>query len=199
MKPAQIAKTIAQSAFEPFETLKSQVGAPILEEAVKELGFGASLASRPRALAQEDLQRARNAEKLEKEGKEDNKTSQERARTLISSLQQEYRQQHIKEDKQQRQLKEEVVELTSEVVKLAKAAGVDTKAHLEQMPKKIGVLDIKRLTSMIKFLRVKAQESKSAKDLVQQRNNAKPATGMLAWVSGKQMKVHEQGTLQLQG
>jgi len=70
---------------------------------------------------------------------------------------------------------------------------------MQNPTKKIGIIDIKFLTKIITFLRLKAEESKSAKDLQAQRQNSKRATGMLAWVSGKQMKVHEQGTLHLQG
>jgi len=92
-----------------------------------------------------------------------------------------------------------MVELQEEIAKLAKTTGVDTKVHMQNPTKKIGIIDIKFLTKIITFLRLKAEESKSAKDLQAQRQNSKRATGMLAWVSGKQMKVHEQGTLHLQG
>ena len=89
--------------------------------------------------------------------------------------------------------------MQQEVAALAKTAGVETKAHLQNNTKKVGKLDIKLLTVIIKFLRFKAGESKSAQELVSQRSNSKRTTGMLAWVSGKQMKIHEQGTLTLQG
>lgn len=202
MKPAQIARNLAQGAFEPLETLGSQAVKPMWNEAMNELGgfFGIGKpGGNQKELAKEDLQRARDKQKLEEMDNQDEKSSKEKAQKFASVLQQEYRRYETTESKKQKQLKEEVLELQSEVVKLARTAGIDTKAHLEQMPRKIGVLDIKRLTSIVRFLRIKANEAKSAKELVQQRANAKPATGMLAWVSGKQMKVHEQGTLQLQG
>lgn len=199
MKPAQIARTIAQSAFEPFETLKSQVGMPMLEEAARELGFGSGFASRPRALAQEDLQRARNEKLLKEKKEEDAKLSQENAQKITAVIQKEYQLHQAKQNRQQEQLHDEMAELQAEIVKLAKTAGVETKAHLQNPTKKIGALDIKILTTIVRFLRIKAEEGKNAKELVMQRSNAKRPTGMLAWVSGKQMKVHEQGTLQLQG
>lgn len=199
IKPAQTAKSAAKLTWGSFEDLgrelTDQTARPMMDEALKEFGFPSALGARPKELAQEDLARAREERKIEEMKKEET----QKAKAHYAAVQQEYSSFEQKENKQQRQLKQEVVELQSEVVKLAKAAGVDTKAHLEQMPKKVGVLDIKRLTSIVRFLRIKAEESKSAKDLVSQRANAKPATGMLAWVSGKQMKVHEQGTLQLQG
>ena len=110
-----------------------------------------------------------------------------------------YRENDVSQNQEQKALTQEVEEMKAEVVGLAKAAGVETKIHLEQKPKKLGILDIKRLTFILRLLRIKANESKSAKELVSQRTNAKPPTGMLAWVSGKQMKIHEQGTMTLQG
>ena len=201
MKPTQIAKTIAQGAFDTFEAINNQTAKPMLEETAREFGFGSFLGNHPRALAQEDLERARNAQKLEKDGKEDNQKSKERARALITSLQQEYKSHEQRTEKYDQQVAKQVEELKQEVVGLAKAAGVDTKIHLENTPQKgkVSLLTIKLLTAIIKTLKIKAEESKSAKELVAQRANAKPQTGMLAWVSGKQMKVHEQGTLQLQG
>lgn len=206
MKPAQIAKNAARAAFEPLETLKSQLAQPILEEAASELGFfGAPrrVGKNPQSIAQEELYRARNQQKLEKMDAKDNQTSQEEAQILsqrlASETQNEYREHQLKTNREQHQLKEEVSELQSEIAKLAKTAGVETKAHIETTPKKVGILDIKRLTTIVRYLRIKAEESKSAQELVAQRQNAKRTTGMLAWVSGKQMKVYEQGTLQLQG
>lgn len=198
MKPTQAAKSAAKLGWDTFEDLgkelTDQLPKPMLTETLRELGWG-GLGARPKELAQEDLARAREEKKIEEMKKTEDQKSKER----YVVVQNQYRTFEQKENREQRKLQEEVVELQSEVVKLAKAAGVETKAHLEQMPKKIGILDIKRLTSIVKFLRIKADEAKSAKELVQQRANAKPPTGMLAWVSGKQMKVYEQGTLQLQG
>jgi|SRR3989344_3052042 len=203
MKGTNIAKNIAQSAFEPLESLTSQTAKPMLEEAGKELGsfFGApkGIGRNPKAIAQEDLQRARNQQKLEELSEEDDKKSNESVKHLSFEIQNQYRNYDVKTDKEQHKLFQEVEELQEEVVKLAKAAGVETKAHLHRTGKKIGLLDIKILITIVRFLRIKAEESKSAQELVSQRNNAKRTTGMLAWVSGKQMKVHEQGTLQLQG
>ncbi len=203
MKSANIAKTIAQSAFEPLETLTSQTAKPMLEEAGKELGsfFGApkGLSGNPKAIAQEDLARARNKQKLEELTEEDDQKSTQSAENLTVEIQNQYRFYDAKTTKEQEKLSSEVTELQEEIVKLAKTAGVETKAHLANAGKKVGILDIKILTTIVRFLRLKAEESKSAQELVSQRNNAKKTTGMLAWVSGKQMKVHEQGTLQLQG
>ena len=203
MKGANIAKNIAQSAFEPLEALTSQTARPMLEEAGKELGsfFGApnGIGRNPKAIAQEDLQRARNQQKLEELSEEDDKKSNESVEHLSFEIQNQYRNYDAKTDKEQHNFSQEVEELQEEVVKLAKAAGVEAKAHLQRSGKKVGILDIKILTTIVRFLRLKAEESKSAQELVSQRSNAKRTTGMLAWVSGKQMKVHEQGTLQLQG
>lgn len=199
--PQQIKKA-AQSAAkifsEPLETLRSQV-APFADEFGAELGpfVGGSrpFGSRPKELAREDLQRARQQEKIQKLQKEDS----EKSAQYLSAIKEEYRSFQIKSDKDQSKLQEEVVELQKEVAGLAKSARLETKVHLQNPTKKVGPLDIKLLTSVIRFLRLKAEESKSAKELMSQRQNAKRTTGMLAWVSGKQMKVHEQGTLTLQG
>ena len=199
MKPTQTAKNAAKLTWDVFEDIAfEKTTRPMITEMGNELGafLGAPrLARNPQALAQEDLQRARDEKEIQKKQAEDKQKTNER----IQAIRQEYRLHESSSQKEQKQLQQEFSQMQSEVAKLAKAAGVETKAHLEQMPKKIGILDIKRLTTIIRFLRIKAEESKSAKDLVAQRANAKPATGMLAWVSGKQMKVHEQGTLQLQG
>ena len=198
MKPTQAAKSAAKLGWDAFEDfgreLTDQIPIPMIGEALRQFGL-TGLGTKPKELAQEDLARAREEKRLEEIKKVEDQKSKER----YSAVQNQYRTFELKENRQQRKLQEEVVELQSEVVKLAKTAGLETKAHLEQMPKKVGVLDIKMLTSIVRFLRIKAHEAKSAKELVAQRANAKPATGMLAWVSGKQMKVHEQGTLQLQG
>jgi len=199
MNTKAAAANAAKFVYEPLETLTSQVAKPLLTDATNELGafFGRpkNIGSRPQSIAHEDLERARNEQKLSEMEKNDNDCSKE----AISKIVQEYREYHIKVSRQDESMKQQVEELQDEVEKLAKSAGVDTKAHLENVPNKVGVLHIKMLTTIIKSLRIKADESKSAKDLVSQRSNSKQTTGMLAWVSGKQMKVHEQGTLQLQG
>lgn len=198
MKPTQAVKAAARIGWDALEDIAfEKTTKPVISEIGNELGtfLDAKFGRNPQAIAQEDLQRARNKKEIQKKQEEDKKKSGEQ----IQAIRQEYRLYEVSSQKEQKQLASEVLEMQSEVAKLAKAAGVEAKAHLEQMPKKVGVLDIKRLTTMIRFLRIKAEESKSAKDLVAQRANAKPPTGMLAWVSGKQMKVHEQGTLQLQG
>lgn len=201
MKPTQVAKTIAQGVFDTFETINDQTTKPMLEEAAREFGFGSFLGNHPRALAQEDLQRARNEKLIEQKKEQDAKLSQENAKKISVAIFNEYKSHEQRTEKYDQQVAEQVEELKQEVVGLAKAAGVDTKIHLENTPKKdkVSLLTIKLLTAIIKTLKIKAEEGKSAKELVQQRANAKPPTGMLAWVSGKQMKVHEQGTLQLQG
>jgi hypothetical protein len=203
MKGTKVVKNLAQAAFEPLETLRSQTVGPMLEETGRELGsfFGTpkGLGRNPREIASEDLKRARQKQKLEELNEEDNQKSQELQQRVVNQIQSQYRFEEVRVSEEQGKLKEEVVQLQSEVVKLAKAAGIDTKAHLENTGKKVGILDIRRLTTIVRFLRIKAEESKSAKELVSQRTNAKRTTGMLAWVSGKQMKVHEQGTLHLQG
>ena len=200
---AKLAQNAAKMAFEPLETLHSQVTKPIFDEAAKELGsfFGSpqAVGKYPKSIAQEELKRARDEQKLAQMQGEDEKTSQLDAQKVFASIKQEYRLYEAQVNRHQESAKQEFLELQAEIAKLAKSAGVETKAHLENTPKKVGILDIKRLTHIVRYLRIKADESKSAKDIVAQRQNAKPQTGMLAWVSGKQMKVHEQGTLQLQG
>ncbi len=193
------AKSARQIIQDPLETLTSQVAKPILDEALSEFGafFGTpkNLGTRPKSIAQEELARARHEQELNELKEKDEKNSHDH----ISKIVQEYKMYDAKTDRQNETLKQEVEQLQEEVVKLAKTAGVDTKAHLENVPQKVGVLHIKMLTTIIRYLRIKAEESKSAQELQSQRQNAKRSTGMLAWVSGKQMKVHEQGTLQLQG
>jgi len=199
MNTKSVTQAAAQMIAEPLETLTSQVARPLADEAISEFGvfFGSpkKLGQRPKTLAQDDLMRARNEEKIHEMEAKDEQNTKER----ISRIRQEYKMYDIKVAKEDESMYSEVTQLQEEIVKLAKSAGVDTKAHIENVPKKVGVLHIKVLTAIIRTLRVKAEESKSAQDLVAQRQNSKPATGMLAWVSGKQMKVHEQGTLQLQG
>ncbi len=200
MKPAQTAKNAARMAWDPFETLGSQVAKPIFSEALKEFGFGPKgLGSKPNEIAHDDLKRARDKKQIEEMNGQDEQKSKENAQKLTAAIHKEYQDQATSAGQEQQHLKQEMAELQSEVVKLASAAGVDTKAHLQTTPQKVGVLDIKWLTSIVRTLRLKAEESKSGKDIQSQRSNAKRSTGMLAWVSGKQMKIHEQGTLQLQG
>src|SRR3989344_3333717 len=201
MKPTQIAKNAWKTAFEPWgETIRDELASPMLEEAGRELfGTRPTLDKRPKTIAQEELSRARNEQKLSERSEDDAKKSQESVQRTIATIRQEYHEQTTKTDNKQKELTEEFVELQAEVAKLAKVAGMETHAHLENAQGKIGIIDIKRLTRIVKFLRMKTEESKSANELVSQRSNAKRTTGMLAWVSGKQMKVHEQGTLTLQG
>lgn len=203
MKTSNFAKSTLQSALDPLETLRSQVAKPIMEEAANELGgflgIRRGIGANPREIAAEELKRAREKEKLDEEDNWDKENSQRTAQKVAVSIKEEYKSQARHFDKEQASLRGEFGKLQEEVAKLAEVAGVDTKAHLETPSKKIGVLDIKRLVWIVKYLRIKTEESKSAKDLVAQRSNAKRTSGMLAWVSGKQMKVHEQGTLMLQG
>lgn len=203
MKATNFAKKSLRSAWDSFEELDGQLGRPILEEAASQLGsfFGTKkeLSRVPKTIAHEELFRARQKKEAEEKSQEDNKNSQQASEQLIVTLREQYQSELQHSNQQQREIKEQVVELTEEVVKLSKEAGLDTKIHLETMPKKVGILDIKRLTFIIRYLKLKAKASKSGQELVNQRSNAKRTTGMLAWVSGKQMKVHEQGTLTLQG
>ncbi|MBI4037867.1 hypothetical protein HY382_02380 [Candidatus Curtissbacteria bacterium] len=204
MKPANTIKNIAQSALDPLETLRSQIADPMLEEFGSELGFnfGPRVSRAPKTIGQEELKRAREKNKLEKETAQDDSDSREKASQVqnrINAMKQEYSNFNEKINSEQNSMKAEFHDLTEEIAKLAKVSGVETKAHMETPPKKIGILDLKRLTNIVKHLRLEAEDAKSAQELVSQRSNSKRTTGMLAWVSGKQMKVHEQGTLQLQG
>jgi len=205
MKGAKTVKNISQAALDPLETLKEQLIKPMGEETGRELGsfFGAKkLSSSPQELGSEDLRRAREKQNVLNQSTEDDTNSKSTAKEIsaqIAFMKKDYVRNDRAISNEQRNIKEEIIELKSEVEGLAKASGVNTKAHLESTPKKAGILDIRHLTAIIRFLRIKAEESKSGKDLVAQRSNAKKTTGMLAWVSGKQMKVHEQGTLTLQG
>ena len=199
MKPSGVAKNALRTAFNPFEELESQVAKPLFQDMASEMGAFFDGGKHQTVLAQEDLARARQAKKLEEEGSADDEKSQTRAAEMIMAIKNTYKESDASENREQTAIKQEVDAMTAEVINLAKTAGIETKIHLEQKPKKLGILDIKRLTFILRLLRIKANESKSAKELVSQRTNAKPATGMLAWVSGKQMKIHEQGTMQLQG
>ena len=205
MKISKSAKNISQSLLDPLETLNSQMAKPIMEEIGKQLGFSnksESLKSNhnlSREIATDELKRARNELTLNQKSENDNQNSQEAAQKIFMNIQESYQRERNNVNKQQTEFQVEVTELQNEISKLANVAQVETKAHVLTNSKKIGLLDIKLLRWIVELLRVKAEESKSAKDLIVQRSNAKRATGMLAWVSGKQMKVHEQGTLQLQG
>ena len=206
MKTSQAAKTIKTIGQATFETFGSDLAGPMLDEAKRELGLGSFLgskdgiSSRPKEIGQEELKRARVEKELGEKTEADDYSSDQKAAELALILQ-EYQNYDSNNgnSKEQRALKEEFVELREEVAKLAEASGVKTTAHMETPPQKIGLLDIKRLKSIIKDLTEKVEDSKNGKDMVAQRENAKRTTGMLAWVSGKQMKVHEQGTLTLQG
>ena len=188
----------AKIAREPLETLRSQA-APFLGEAQNELFPFKSISRQSRSLAEQDLKRARQKKDLEKSEAADDESSEQRAREVASVMRQEYARYEMQSNKEQNQFKAEITELKQEIAKLAKSTGVETKVHMQNTNKKVGIIDIKFLTKIVTFLRLKAEESRSAKDLQAQRQNSKRATGMLAWVSGKQMKVHEQGTLHLQG
>lgn len=202
MKFGQTTKKTLQSALDPLEVLTNQVGRGVVEEAIHELGgfFGSdnNIGTRPREIAFADLQRARKQEEIKKMEESDTEKSKETAFRLQATIN-EYSKYDAKINNEQNQMKAEFGELKTEIVKLADISGVKTNVHLETTPNKIGILDLKRLTAIIRFLRFKAEESKSAKDLVVGRQNAKETTGMMAWVSGKQGKIYEQGTMTLQG
>ena len=205
MNTTQAAKSAAKIIREPLETLKDQF-APIGEEAKRELlGFipNSFQSKKSQELADGELKRAREAEKLKEMKEESDTRSTEDADNVafaIQAIKVQYENQSAKsQEQEQRDLKAEIAALQEEIAALSKIVGEPTNVHLESTPKKVGAIDVKRLTVIVKTWRVKAKESKDARDLVSQRQNAKPATGMLAWVSGKQMKVHEQGTMQLQG
>jgi hypothetical protein len=199
MNTAKTAKSAAKLLQEPLEALVSHTKPKaFLEEARKEiLPFldNGIFAARPKEIAQKDLAQAGREEELGQMKEEEVKETQ----ASLLMLKQEYTSYDAKVDAHDKSIRKEFTELQTEIAGLAKASGVDTKAHLETVPKKVGILDIRRLTSIVKFLRFKAESSKEANDMVTQRQNAKRTTGMLAWVSGKQMKIHEQGTLTLQG
>ena len=191
---------------EPLETLTKKVAQPILEEAGRELegffGVRHNLKGINQEIAAEELRRAREEIELKNLGEKDDQNSDQKVQELqgrISVIKEQYHQQKVNSQKQEGEFREEYFELSEEIAQLAKTTGVETKVHLQSNSKKVGILDIKLLRWIIRFLKIKAEESKSAQELISQRSNAKRTTGMLAWVSGKQMKVHEQGTLHLQG
>lgn len=207
MKPGSVIKKAAIGAFEPFEELGGAVK-PIGQDALKQFfgkdfGFGnlgepGIPTSHSQTIAHEDLNEARKKSHLQKIDDNDQNQSREQA-VRIQKVMAEYQKHDSKTNTEQNQLHEQVATMQEEVIKLAKAAGVDTKVHLETSPKKLGLIDLKRLTSIIRSLRIKAENSKSGQDISAQRQNAKRTTGMMAWVSGNQGKIHEQGTMQLQG
>lgn len=205
MNTTQAAKNAAKIIREPLETLKDQLG-PIGEEAKDEImGFFPEMLTgkRQNTMANADLKRAREEQKLKEMKAESDAQSEEEAQNItlaIRAIQEEYRTQSSRTEEQiQQDLKAEIVALQQEIAELSKVVGKPTTAHMEAIPKKVGAIDVKRLTTIVKTWRLEAKKSKDAQDMVSQRQNAKPSTGMLAWVSGKQMKIHEQGTMQLQG
>lgn len=197
MNSVKTAKNAVKFALDPFEELTTQAK-PFFDEAKQELApfFGKnSFSSRPKEIGKEELLRAREAEHIEEMRQE------EKQETLhvISTLKEKYREFDSKTKSDDNNLRTEVVELQYDVSTIAKSAGIETKVHLENIPQKVGILDIKRLKSIISVLRMKADQSKSASELVNTRKGAKHTTGMLAWVSGKQGKIYEQNTMALQG
>jgi hypothetical protein len=180
------------------ETFKEQLLDPMVREAGDELlGFLGEDAPfrRKGTLAQEDLKRAREQKRLEELSAQDRQNTQK----IIESLKLEYRNSETQRKQEEGPIRQDIEELTVQVVELAKTTGVESKIHLSGSRKeKVSILTIKLLRTIIKTLTLKAKEAKSASELVVHRSNAK-TTGMLAWVSGKQMKIHEQGTMQLQG
>ncbi len=203
MKATRAARNLVVGAFEPLEQLGNSVAKPIVNETFsqlfgKDFGFdgGNGLSSHPTEVGQAELDHARKEKHLKDAKHEDSAHSAENVQIIKQAIRQEYAAHDQRVNQEQRQLHESVLEMQNEVVQLAKAAGVETSIHLETKPKKLGIMDIKRLTAIIKSLRFKAS---SAKDIVNERKGAKQGTGMEAWISGKQMKIHEQGTMQLQG
>ncbi len=197
MNTLKTAKNAAKFALDPFEELSTQAK-PFFDEARQELApfFGkGTFGSKPKEIGKGELSRAREAEKIEEMKKEEKQETQ----FVMSKWKEQYREFEIKTNSQDNQMKREVQELQQEVASITKTVGVETKIHLENIPKKVGILDITRLKNMILMLRIKADESKSASELVNTRKGAKRTTGMLAWVSGKQGKIYEQGTMTLQG
>lgn len=197
MNTVKTTKNAVKFALDPFEELSSQTK-PFFDEAKQELApfFGRnSFNSKPKEIGKGELARAREAEHIEEMKKEEIQETQ----IIMSKWKEQYREFETKDSLENNQMKREVQELQQEVASIAKTAGIDTKVHLENVPKKIGILDIKRLKSIIFLLKIKADQSKSASELVNSRKGAKRTTGMLAWVSGKQGKIYEQGTMTLQG
>lgn len=199
MNTAKTAKNAAKFALDPFEALTSEA-TPLAKSFLDEAGeqaFGffknARFSPKPKEIAGEELKRARNQKKIEEMRSADKQASEEH-RSNIKNIYQQARQEG---KRGQAELKQELTELTQEVAALAHSTGNETKIHLQNTPK-VGKVDITFITFVVRLLRVKAQESKSAKSLVNGRKSAKSG-GMLAWVNGKQMQIHEQGTMQLQG
>ncbi len=197
MNTLKTAKNAAKFALDPFEELSTQAK-PFFDEARQELApfFGkGTFGSKPKEIGKSELSRAREAEKIEEMKKEEKQETQ----FVMSKWKEQYREFESKTRSSDNQMQREVQELQQEVANIAKTAGVNTKVHLESVPKRVGILDIKRLKSIIFLLRIKADQSKSASELVNSRKGAKRTTGMLTWVSGKQGKIYEQGTMTLQG
>lgn len=199
MNTTKTAKIAANFLQEPLEALVSYAKPKaFLEEARKEIFpflDKTAFTGKPQEIAKQDLDRARHEENLKQMASEEQKDSQ----ASIMLIKQQYSTHESRVDAHDQSIRKEFTQLQTEIAGLATASGVSTKAHLETVPTKVGVLDIHRLTSIIKFLRFKVESGKAASDMVNERQNAKRTTGMLAWVSGKQMKIHEQGTLTLQG
>ena len=199
MKPNKAVGTVRDSFEAITETFQEQLVNPILGEAKDELlgffGEDAPFKKSKGTLAHEDLKRAREQKHLEELSAQDQQNTQK----IIETIRMEYRSEQSRQKQEEGPIRQEIEELTVQVVELAKTTGVDTKIHLSgSRNEKVSILTIKLLRSIIKTLTLKAKEAKSASELVTQRSSAK-TTGMLAWVSGKQMKIHEQGTMQLQG
>ena len=199
MNTTKTAKNAAKIALDPFEALGSQA-APLAKSFLDEAGeqaFGffksARFSQKPKEIAADELKRARNQQRIEEMQAADKQASEEHRRS-VRDLYQQTRQEGKRE---QSELKQELSELTQEVVALANTVGQETKIHLQNTPK-VGKVDITFITFVVRLLRIKAEESRSAKTLVNERRSAKTG-GMMAWVTGKQMQIHEQGTLQLQG
>lgn len=200
VKAAKLTKNLKQAALDNFEAINEQLLNPIGDEVGREFKsfINPAFGSRPQEMAKEDLRRAREEKQLEVDVQNDVEKSSVAA-NQVSIMLNEYKSHPSTNGTEQKVLDEEFIKLTQEVAKLSEAAGNETNAHLETAPKKVSILDIKRLRSIVKELTAKIEESKKAQEMVSQRSNAKRTTGMQAWVSGKQMKIHEQGTLQLQG
>lgn len=199
MNTAKAAKGAAKFLQDPLETLVAHTKPKaFIDEARREVFpflDSDKFSPQPKEIAKQDLAQARREEELGQMREEEAKQAQ----ASLMLIKQEYSTFGTKQETSDNSMRREFTELQTEIAGLAKASGVNTKVHMESVPTKVGILDIRRLTSIIRFLRFKAESSKDASDIVGQRQNAKRTTGMLAWVSGKQMKIHEQGTLTLQG
>lgn len=207
-QPAQKATKAATKqligAFEDtFDVFRDNLN-PLGQEAGRELFgfFGENgLSSRPQTGAKEELAYARKEKAMKKADSEDHAKSDSKAAEVMREIKQSYKEFQTQKNAEDKKVNQEIGQLEEEIVKLAKASGVDTKIHLQNNAQKgkSSLQTLKLLTQVVKTMRIQADKSKSASELVSQRNNAKRPTGMMAWVSGKQMKIHEQGTLQLQG